>query len=346
MYWGVPSVSRTSKPLTQEEIFRRYAILAFEPGERELYSNLGISLLTHAIEQVAHQSYADYLTQNVFLPLGLKNTVILSSPPVGDEFAQQYDISGKPWTYEAGFYASAHDLVRFGMFHLKDRVGDQKAILSDSVLDLMQTSIDPVSDFRLPWWVWSYKGYQALVFTGASGTIIALAPEADLAIVVLANRLQADTPRICRLIADVLLDDSEEQERIPTQVRTSTKSRQPPLSRASLLGLWKGSIITPERTFPVVISFGNSGLPQMRAMDLTGNWGSWVETMPSLRGSYVDGVFSAYFPIQIPIDDTKGHDHWTWIYVGMRGASLQGYAVAHAASGPYFGLPYYIRLER
>jgi len=81
------------------------------------------------------------------------------------------------------------------MFHLKDHLPDQKQILSDSTLDLMQTSIDPLSDFRLPWWVWEYEGLVALVFTGASGTIMALAPEADLAIVVLAIECRPIRPR-------------------------------------------------------------------------------------------------------------------------------------------------------
>jgi CubicO group peptidase (beta-lactamase class C family) len=346
MFWGEPSTADTNRQLTQKEILGRYAILAFKPGERELYSNLGIGLLTHVIEEVTHQSYADFLKESVFLPLGLTNTMRLSVPANTDQYAQQYDRGGKPWTYEQGLYASAHDLVRFGMFHLKDHLPDQRPILGDSTLDLMQTSIDPLSDFRLPWWVWEYNGFRALVFTGASGTIIALLPEADLAIVVLANRLQANTPRICGMIARTVLDGFDERQRIPTQVRTHAKIQPPMLSRGSLAGMWKGCIVTPENDLPVEISFEGTGYPQMRSMNSDGSWGSWVETMSSLRGSYSGGIFSAYFPIRIPILDTRRYDHWTWIYVGLDSDTLRGYAVAHARGGPYFGLPYYIRLER
>lgn len=296
------------------------------------------------IEEVAAQPYHDFLTQSVFIPLGLTNTKRLSAPGTTDEYAQQYDRAGKPWIYEEGLYASAHDLLRFGMFHLKDHLPDQKQILSDSTLDLMQTSIDPLSDFRLPWWVWEYEGFVALVFTGASGTIMALVPEADLAIVVLANRLQANTPKICKLIAETVLDDFEDEQRLPTRVRVQKKIQPAPLSPGSLAGLWKGSIVTPEHDFPVEISFIGAGSPRMRRMNLEGSWGGWAETMPSLRGDYRAGTFSAYFPLQIPIEDTRAHDHWTWIYVGRRADTLEGYAVAHAADGPHFGLPYHIRL--
>ncbi len=298
------------------------------------------------IEEVAAQPYDDFLTQSVFIPLGLTNTKRLSAPATTDEYAQQYDHAGRPWTYEEGLYASAHDLLRFGMFHLKDHLPDQKQILSDSTLDLMQTSIDPLSDFRLPWWVWEYEGFVALVFTGASGTIMALVPEADLAIVVLANRLQANTPKICKLIAETVLDDFEEERRLPTQVRVQKKIQPAPLSPRSLAGLWKGSVSTLEREFPVEMSFRGAAPPRMRRMNLDGSWGDWADTMPSLRGDYRGGIFSAYFPLHIPIQDTRAHDHWTWIYVGQRADTLEGYAVAHAADGPHFGLPYYIRLVR
>jgi CubicO group peptidase (beta-lactamase class C family) len=346
MYWGEPPAADTSQSFTKTDALARYGILAFRPGERELYSNLGIGLLTHAIEEVAAQSYADFLTQSVLLPLGLTNTKLLSAPATTDEYAQQYDQAGSPWTYDEGLYPSAHDLLRLGMFHLKDHLSDQKQILSDSTLDLMQTSIDPLSDFRLPWWVWEYEGFVALVFTGASGTIMALVPEADIAIVVLANRLQANTPMICRSIAETLLDDFKEEQRLPTQVRVQKKIQPAPLSPRSLAGLWRGAVATPEREFPVQISFGSAGSPRMRMMNLDGSWGDWAETMPSLRGDYRGGIFSAYFPLHIPIQDTRAHDHWVWVYVGQRTDTFQGYAVAHAADGPHFGLPYYIRLVR
>jgi CubicO group peptidase (beta-lactamase class C family) len=346
MYWGAPSAADTSRPMTRTDVIARYGILAFRPGERELYSNLGIALLTHVIDRVATKSHADFLRQSVFLPLGLTQTRHLSAPATGDEYARQYDPAGRPWTYPEGLYASAHDLLRFGMFHLKDHLPDQQQILSDSTLDMMQTSIDPLSDFRLPWWVWEYEGFVALVFTGASGTIMALIPEADLAIVVLANRLQANTPKLCRLIAETVLEDFKKEQRLPTRVRVQRKIRPADLSPGSLRGLWEGTIVTPEREFPVEMSFKGAAAPRMRRNNIDGSWEGWAETMWSLRGDYREGIFSAYFPLHIPILDTRGHDHWTWIHVGQRADTLEGYAVAHAADGPHFGLPYFIRLVR
>jgi CubicO group peptidase (beta-lactamase class C family) len=40
-----------------------------QPGERYIYNNFGYILLTHIIEQVSGQSYADFLEQTIFTPL-------------------------------------------------------------------------------------------------------------------------------------------------------------------------------------------------------------------------------------------------------------------------------------
>jgi CubicO group peptidase (beta-lactamase class C family) len=346
MYWGEPYRADTTRPFTPKDMLDRYAILAFTPGKRELYSNVGIAMANYIAERVSKQPYAEFLRQQVFLPLGMTNSARLSTPPTTDEFAQEYQPDGAPWVYTEGTYASAHDLLRFAMFHLKDHLPDQQRILSDSTIELMQTALEVLSDFRLPWLVLDYGGFPALVFTGASGAVIALIPEADLAIVVLSNRLQADTPRIAKWIASAVLDDFQESQRIPTTIEMHQKIQPGTLSRGALAGTWKGAIRTPERELPVEISFSRFGSPEMRSLNDSGSWGDWTETMSTLRGNYSAGIFSAYFPVRIPTEDTRGHDHWTWIYVGLKADTLQGYAVAHAADGPYFGLPYCIRLER
>lgn len=50
--------------------------LYFEPGEEFRYSNTGFCLLSLIVEQVAGVPYADYMQQELFSPLGLKNTYL------------------------------------------------------------------------------------------------------------------------------------------------------------------------------------------------------------------------------------------------------------------------------
>ncbi|NNF81288.1 MAG: beta-lactamase family protein, partial [Flavobacteriaceae bacterium] len=46
----------------------------FEPGEQFLYNNSGYILLGHIIEVVCGISYAEFIEQNIFEPLGMKNS--------------------------------------------------------------------------------------------------------------------------------------------------------------------------------------------------------------------------------------------------------------------------------
>jgi CubicO group peptidase (beta-lactamase class C family) len=48
--------------------------LLFNPGEKYLYSNSGYFLLGLIIEKVSGQTYAGFLQENIFVPLGMKST--------------------------------------------------------------------------------------------------------------------------------------------------------------------------------------------------------------------------------------------------------------------------------
>lgn len=60
-------------PASKDEVIR-YMMgkkLDFNPGERFAYSNLGYCLLGRVIEKVSNQTYNDYVTENIFKPLGI-----------------------------------------------------------------------------------------------------------------------------------------------------------------------------------------------------------------------------------------------------------------------------------
>ncbi|GAA0642102.1 serine hydrolase [Brevundimonas lenta] len=63
-------------PTTPAELIGRFRDrpLDFQPGERWLYSNSGYVLLTAIIEKVSGQSYADFVTANLFQPLGMSDS--------------------------------------------------------------------------------------------------------------------------------------------------------------------------------------------------------------------------------------------------------------------------------
>src|SRR5438445_9122849 len=126
-------------PPPMEETIARYGNLVFPPGQVFEYSNLGYGIISHLIERVSGKPYAEFMRTEVFAPLGLARTSIDIPREVAEFVAGRYDSSGHPipfFTFDhigaSSVYSSAHDLVRFAMFHLKDRLPDQRAILQDA----------------------------------------------------------------------------------------------------------------------------------------------------------------------------------------------------------------------
>src|SRR5262249_12889105 len=122
-----------------------------------------------------------------------------------EEFAaERYDQAGRLipfYTFDhnggSAVYSSAHDLVRFAMFHLKDHLPDQRVILPDSTIDRMHQGAakNPVGDctskYGLGWLIHrSDHGYQLLEHSGGMpgvATAMNLYPTEHLAIVALTN---------------------------------------------------------------------------------------------------------------------------------------------------------------
>ena len=64
--------------------------LDFEPGTKFNYSNSGYVLLGYLIEKISGQTYADFLQQNIFTPLGMTDTGIDSNAAILPQRAQGY----------------------------------------------------------------------------------------------------------------------------------------------------------------------------------------------------------------------------------------------------------------
>ena len=115
-----------SYPLpSMEEAIRRYGILVAKPGERYQYSNIGFGILGYAIGRVSGKSYEQFMREEVFEPLGLEDTEIPSAAPARPWAVRYWDENRALPFYDfdhrgaSAVFASAHDLARFGMLHVK-----------------------------------------------------------------------------------------------------------------------------------------------------------------------------------------------------------------------------------
>ena len=100
--------------------------LLFEPGEKYSYSSHGFNLLSAVVEGASGQDFLSYMQENVFDPLGMKNTTADHTDQVIPHRTRFYERNdARTWenapyvdnSYKwagGGFISTAEDLLRFG----------------------------------------------------------------------------------------------------------------------------------------------------------------------------------------------------------------------------------------
>lgn len=124
--------------LKNEEIYQNFLktegdTLLFAPGTAMRYSNSGYMLLAMIVERVAGQSFESFLQENVWMPLGMTNTFVMSEEDyerpnraIGfDGFGYKSDFN--VLTYGSnGIYSTTEDLFRWSQSFDKHLVMDIK----------------------------------------------------------------------------------------------------------------------------------------------------------------------------------------------------------------------------
>lgn len=246
-----------------DETIRRYGALVTAPAEAFVYSNLDYGLLEHAIELVSGKSYAAFLHDEIFAPLALGSAEVNPGSKAARRPATRYWVDGT----ELPFYdfdqlgggsvvMSAHDLVRFGLFHLYGHVdGQKKRLLPQSALASMR---DPVlledgspAGYGLGWFVGEQHGLRWFGHNGGMAgvvSVLSIYPEADAVIVVLANGVTV-TGAVHFLERDILHD------LVPETIRKDHGFKPP----AELVGEWQGQVDTYRGAMPVQLRFEANG---------------------------------------------------------------------------------------
>jgi CubicO group peptidase (beta-lactamase class C family) len=332
----------------------RYGILVNPAGDVYQYSNLGYGILDHVISRVSGQSYADYMRNEVFLPLGLTRTSVDIAPGLEPHVAQRYDSRLRPipfYTFDhpggSAVYSSAHDLVLFGMFHLKNRLPGQQRILADSTIDAMQRIHTPDTTsggYGLGWIIArDESGYRRVSHTGGMpgvNTVLALYPSENLVVAVLANQSGATPFRVADDIAATILPRYA-AERTARRARQSALAPTPPpaFPPPELAGAWTGTLRTYDGTTPIALLFQPDG-------DVHVTLGTQLKTL--LTGaSFNRGELTGRFLGAIPTEEQRRHAYSVLLNVRLRDGVLRGQASAMSTEDPvYYALTSYVELSK
>lgn len=336
---------------SMDEMLLRYGGVLFPPGERYDYSNLGYGVLGYVIEKVSGYSYARYLRQAVFVPLGMTRTAVDPEPVFDAYLATRYDSAGEPIpqfvSSEPGSmaaYSSAHDLARLGMFFLKDRLADQRRILDDESIDQMLHDPWPetLDGSRSVGWRARRQGKE--VVFGHDGSMagsnadVSISIAHDMCVVVLANGSMGFGRR---KISDAFFKAMVPQwsaAQLPVAPPLVTRFDPP----AELLGRWVGTIHTYERELPVQLNVLASGAVHVRI-------GSQPQALLN-QVSFDNGLLRGVAASQIDTEDTRRYPHTVGFSLRLRGPVLNGAALANSVSAPsvswIYNLPHWMELRR
>lgn len=338
-----------------DETIRRYGILFLPPGLQFMYSNLGYGILDTIIERVSGLPYPQFMTDEVFKPLGMTDSAVYLEQGPEAKVAQRYMGRGKRIPFydfdhrgASAVWCSARDLVRFGMFHLKDHLPDQKQIISDETIDSMKILRDPdvaENDYRLGWSLSHLGKYKAVSHGGGMpgvSTNLLLIPELDIAMVLLCNASYGGLRRIGQAVLEAIIPDLKQE--LSAQQNPQPKPDPEPLETPeSLLGRWEGEIITHEGNVPVELVIEKGKKITFR---LTGK--EHREDKPVGAAGRVilrEDLVSARFFVKIPTEDASRFPHQTDLTLEPQGNRMSGAASAYAINSR-FGLPYYISLRK
>jgi CubicO group peptidase (beta-lactamase class C family) len=151
MYF-VDNCWKSELPLTNEDVLKIINInkptLSFEPGKRHFYSNTGYAMLALLVERVSGKPFYQFLNENIFAPLKMKNTFAWNRAAcdTNENIAIGYSRSG--WKYhkkehvpldevlgDKSVYSTVDDLLKWdqALYHHK--------LISNS---LLQEAFTPV----------------------------------------------------------------------------------------------------------------------------------------------------------------------------------------------------------
>lgn len=194
----------------RDPLYSRANFSAAAPGTQLQYSNMGAALAATVIERRTGQSFSEYTRNQIFLPLGMRDTSWDQQP--GPRSATPHKDSGKPWpTYSLITYAdgalrtSCTDLARYGIAVLRAAAGEQGGLDPAAVQQMLAAQFDPA---RLPRGVaaaepnqglfWQHRRSGGIGHSGADPGIsafILLQPEARRGQLLLTNCGLDESPR-------------------------------------------------------------------------------------------------------------------------------------------------------
>lgn len=191
----------------------------FEPGTRFKYSNTGYALLAMIVEKISEKSFAQFLDENIFKPLGMISTVAHEEgKSVVENRAYGYERTDSGWIKkdqsitsavlgDGGIYSNVEDLFKW-----------EQSLYSNQILidELRHESITrevlndgEKIDYGFGWHLKTYKGVEIVYHGGSTQgfrNVIYRVPSKNFCIIILTNRNEGQPEKIADKIFEIYFE--------------------------------------------------------------------------------------------------------------------------------------------
>lgn len=253
-------------PLTPADIKRFYesaVVVAFIPGEVYHYSNHSFDVAELLMNMKSGKSFQDYMNENVFYLLGMKNTY--AYPDFNNKnLVSTYSVNLKKISTNeiiypaggAGFWSSIEDLTRYVLFHMGVKKDDK--VINEKNLKLMHNFRQGEGDmFGIGWFNSDGNLYSDGNVEGGNAAIL-IDLKNNLGIICLLNRTSNDgiADQINGKIKEVFVKPEGDQFKEWCRFYGT-----PYRLKYDLIGTWKGKIKDPVTSMeiPFSILFDSEG---------------------------------------------------------------------------------------
>ncbi len=202
---------------TEDELLKRAEAipLAFQPGEKWQYSNMGYVTLGILIGKVTGKFYGDFLQERIFKPLGMSARIINEADIIPNRAAGYRLVKGQTknqeWvsptlntTADGSLYLTALDLAKW------DAALYGEKLLKRSSLEQMWTPVKlnsgKTSPYGFGWFLNEVQGHRIIEHSGAwQGFVSYIARYVDdkLTVIILANLAQANSTKLAHGVAAI-----------------------------------------------------------------------------------------------------------------------------------------------
>ncbi|MGH7493412.1 MAG: serine hydrolase domain-containing protein [bacterium] len=192
----------------------------FAPGAEYRYSNTGYALLAMIVEKVAQKSFAQFLKENIFDPLGMANSVAyehgvaaVANRALGYRAEQgEFILKDQSVTSavlgDGGIYSSVEDMYKW------DQALDTDQLMKSETL---QQALAPATlnngtatDHGFGWRLDEYRHHRRMHHTGSTSgfrNVIQRYLDDDFTVVILTNRAEPEVAPLADKLTDLFLID-------------------------------------------------------------------------------------------------------------------------------------------